>query len=32
MLDCGTYALDALGRTTRVAIKQLGLAVTDQLL
>ena len=30
-LDCGTYTLDALGRTTRVAIKQLGLAVTDQL-
>jgi hypothetical protein len=31
MLDCGTYTLDALGRNTRVAIKQLGLAVTDQL-
>ena len=31
MLDCGTYTLDALGRTTRVAIKQLGLAVADQL-
>ena len=30
-LDCGTYTLDALGRSTRVAIKQLGLAVTDQL-
>lgn len=30
-LDTGTYALDALGRRTRVAIKQLGLAVAEQL-
>ena len=31
MLDSGTYELDALGRTTRVAIKRLGLAVAEQL-
>ncbi len=31
MLDSGTYTLDALGRPTRVAIKQLGLAVAEQL-
>jgi MinD-like ATPase involved in chromosome partitioning or flagellar assembly len=31
MLDCGTYALDALGRRTRLAVKRLGLAVADQL-
>ena len=31
MLDSGTYTLDALGRPTRMAIKQLGLAVTEQL-
>jgi len=31
MLDRGTYALDALGRDTRLAIKRLGLAVTEQL-
>jgi MinD-like ATPase involved in chromosome partitioning or flagellar assembly len=31
MLDSGTYALDALGRDTRLAIKRLGLAVTEQL-
>jgi len=31
MLDSGTYALDALGRSTRLAVKRLGLAVADQL-
>jgi MinD-like ATPase involved in chromosome partitioning or flagellar assembly len=31
MLDSGTYALEALGYRTRVAIKRLGLAVADQL-
>jgi MinD-like ATPase involved in chromosome partitioning or flagellar assembly len=31
MLDCGTYAVDALGRRTRLAVKRLGLAVADQL-
>lgn len=31
MLDTGAYALDALGRSTRVAIKRLGLAVVEQL-
>jgi MinD-like ATPase involved in chromosome partitioning or flagellar assembly len=31
MLDSGSYALEALGRGTRVAIKRLGLAVADQL-
>ncbi len=31
MLDSGTYALDTLGRPTRLAIKRLGLAVADQL-
>ena len=30
-LDTGAYALEALGRPTRVAIKQLGLAVAEQL-
>jgi MinD-like ATPase involved in chromosome partitioning or flagellar assembly len=31
MLDTGTYALEALGRPTRTAIKRLGLAVAEQL-
>ena len=31
MLDTGTYELDALARTTRVAIKRLGLAIAEQL-
>ena len=31
MLDSGTYALDALGQDTRMAIKRLGLAVSEQL-
>jgi MinD-like ATPase involved in chromosome partitioning or flagellar assembly len=31
MLDAGHYALDALRRPTRLAIKQLGLAVAEQL-
>ena len=31
MLDSGTYALEALGRTTRLAVKRLGLAVAEQL-
>ena len=31
MLDTGSYSLDALGRPTRLAIKQLGLAVAEQL-
>ena len=31
MLDSGTYTLDALGRRTRLAVKRLGLAVSDQL-
>jgi MinD-like ATPase involved in chromosome partitioning or flagellar assembly len=31
MLDSGTYALDALERPTRLAIKRLGLAVAEQL-
>jgi MinD-like ATPase involved in chromosome partitioning or flagellar assembly len=31
MLDSGTYELDALERTTRTALKRLGLAVTEQL-
>jgi MinD-like ATPase involved in chromosome partitioning or flagellar assembly len=30
-LDAGHYTLDALGRPTRMAIKQLGLAVAEQL-
>ena len=32
MLDTGSYSLDTLGRPTRLAIKQLGLAVAEQLL
>jgi MinD-like ATPase involved in chromosome partitioning or flagellar assembly len=32
MLDAGHYTLDALARSTRMAIKQLGLAVAEQLL
>jgi MinD-like ATPase involved in chromosome partitioning or flagellar assembly len=31
MLDCGRYALDALSRPTRMAIKRLGAAVAEQL-
>jgi len=31
MLDTGTYALEALARPTRTAIKRLGLAVAEQL-
>jgi MinD-like ATPase involved in chromosome partitioning or flagellar assembly len=31
MLDSGTYQLDALERTSRMAIKRLGLAVAEQL-
>jgi MinD-like ATPase involved in chromosome partitioning or flagellar assembly len=31
MLDSGTYTLGALGRSTRVAVKRLGLAVAEQL-
>jgi MinD-like ATPase involved in chromosome partitioning or flagellar assembly len=31
MLDAGHYTLEALGRPTRLAIKQLGLAVAEQL-
>ena len=31
MLDTGTYELDALERTSRMAIKRLGLAVAEQL-
>ncbi len=31
MLDAGLYTLEALGRPTRIAIKQLGLAVAEQL-
>jgi MinD-like ATPase involved in chromosome partitioning or flagellar assembly len=31
MLDSGTYALEALGRPSRLPIKQLGLAVAEQL-
>ena len=31
MLDAGQYALEALRRPTRLAIKQLGLAVAEQL-
>jgi MinD-like ATPase involved in chromosome partitioning or flagellar assembly len=31
MLDSGTYQLDALERTSRMAIKRLGLAVVEQL-
>ena len=31
MLDSGSYSLDALGRPTRYAIKQFGLAVAEQL-
>jgi hypothetical protein len=31
MLDAGHYTLDALQRRTRLAIKQLGLAVAEQL-
>jgi MinD-like ATPase involved in chromosome partitioning or flagellar assembly len=31
MLDTGTYQVDALGRTSRMAIKRLGLAVAEQL-
>jgi MinD-like ATPase involved in chromosome partitioning or flagellar assembly len=31
MLDSGSYSLDALGRRTRLAIKQLGLSAAEQL-
>ena len=31
MLDSGTYTLGALGRSTRLAVKRLGLAVAEQL-
>lgn len=31
MLDSGTYSLDALGRRTRLAVKQLGLSAAEQL-
>jgi MinD-like ATPase involved in chromosome partitioning or flagellar assembly len=31
MLDSGTYALEALGRPTRLAVKRLGLAAAEQL-
>jgi hypothetical protein len=31
MLDAGHYTLDALRRPTRMSIKQLGLAVAEQL-
>jgi MinD-like ATPase involved in chromosome partitioning or flagellar assembly len=31
MLDSGSYSLEAIGRPTRLAIKQLGLAVAEQL-
>jgi MinD-like ATPase involved in chromosome partitioning or flagellar assembly len=31
MLDSGTYALEALGRRTRLPVKRLGLAVAEQL-
>ena len=31
MLDSGTYTLEALDRTTRIPIKQLGMAVAEQL-
>jgi MinD-like ATPase involved in chromosome partitioning or flagellar assembly len=31
MLDSGTYQLDALERTSRMALKRLGLAVAEQL-
>ena len=31
MLSSGTYALDVLGRRTRLAIKRLGAAIADQL-
>jgi MinD-like ATPase involved in chromosome partitioning or flagellar assembly len=31
MLDSGMYALEALGRPTRLAVKRLGLAVAEQL-
>lgn len=31
MLDSGTYALESLGRASRLPIKQLGLAVAEQL-
>ena len=31
MLDSGTYALEALGRPTRLPVKRLGLAVAEQL-
>ena len=31
MLDTATYQLDALERTTRTAIKQLGLNIHEQL-
>jgi MinD-like ATPase involved in chromosome partitioning or flagellar assembly len=31
MLDSGSYSLEALGRPTRLAVKQLGLAVAEQL-
>jgi hypothetical protein len=31
MLDSGTYALESLGRGSRLPIKQLGLAVAEQL-
>jgi MinD-like ATPase involved in chromosome partitioning or flagellar assembly len=31
MLDSGSYSLDPLGRRTRIAIKQLGLSVAEQL-
>jgi hypothetical protein len=31
MLDSGTYSLGALDRRTRLSVKQLGLAVAEQL-
>ena len=31
MLDTGTYSLEALGRDTRIAVKELGLSVAEQL-
>jgi hypothetical protein len=31
MLDSGTFSLSGLGRSTRVPIKKLGLAVASQL-
>ena len=32
MLDTGSYSLEALARTSRVAIKRLGLTVAERLL